>query len=77
MLLPKTISEDRNKPCNNLEMLSNRPQKVKMMLFLLSHKCPFTILTPEWCLPLKWFYSQHKIETFKLASSLSDWVVIT
>lgn len=35
----KKNSENRNKPCNNfLEMISNQPQKVKIMFFLLSHK---------------------------------------
>ena len=29
---PKT-SEDRNKPCNNLEMILNQPQKIKISSF--------------------------------------------
>ena len=57
----KKNSENRNKPCNNLEMILNQPQKVKIMFFLLSHKYFLAIVTSKWCLPLKCFYFQYKI----------------
>lgn len=53
----KKVSEDRNKPCNNLEMILN--PKVKMMLFLLSYKYFLTIVIFKWGLPLKCFHFQH------------------